>query len=170
MNRILHVAAGLTAMVSTSAQAAEPACVTRSEVNSVIAYFAPVLMDPVISTCKPHLAPDAYLLVGGRQIADSLALRKDAEWKVAKATFSRLFGDGKMNEMSDAMFQQMMTAKLSEGITGKLKPQECKDISTIGAKLAPLGADGLVDLVGEVLAVAMREGGRKAPFTICAAQ
>lgn len=169
MKSSLQVAAALAAMISTSAQAAQPACITRAEIKSVIAYFTPVLMEPVIATCKPHLAPDAYLLVGGKQIADSLAVRKDAEWKVAKSAMSRAFGDGKMGEIPDELMQTTLTAKFSEGIAGKLKPQECKDISTIAAKLAPLSPDNLVELVAEIAVVALRDGGRKAPVSICEA-
>ncbi|MFM6933051.1 MAG: hypothetical protein ACKOUT_12500, partial [Novosphingobium sp.] len=107
------------------------------------------------------------LLVGGCQIASSLSARKDAEWKVAKAAITRAFGDSKVGELPDELLQASLASKFSEGITGKLKAQECKDISSIAAKLSPLGTDGLVDLVAEVAVVALRDGGRKSPVTIC---
>lgn len=170
MKGIFRTAAALAAMVSTTAQAAEPACVTRAEVRSMAAYLMPVMVDPVIASCKPHLAPDAYLMVGGRQLVDSLAARKDSEWKVAKAAFSRAFGGGAMPDMPDDALQSILTAKLSQEFAGNLKPQECSDISAIAAKLAPMSPDNLVDLVAEVAVVALRDGGRKAGVKICPAQ
>ena len=157
MKATFRTAAALAALVSTSAQAAEPACFTRAEVNSLIAYVLPVAMDPVIASCRPHLASDAYLLSGGQRIAETLAARKDAEWKVAKAAVIRVWGSSKVTDMPDELLQASLTEKVTQELSGKLKARTCKDISTVAAKLSPLSPDQLVDLTGELLVVALRD-------------
>ncbi len=166
MKGTFRTAAALAAMVSTTAQAAEPACFTRAEVSSLITYFVPVMMEPMLASCKPHLAPDAYLLVGGQRISDSLAARKADEWKVAKSAAIRVWGDGKMADLPDDALQAGLNAKVVQEISGKLTPQECRDISAISAKLAPMSPDNLVDLVTEIAVIALRDG-RKAGVQIC---
>lgn len=169
MKGTFRTAAALAAMVSTTAHAAEPACFTRAEVTSLITYFVPVVMEPVIASCKPHLSSDAYLLVGGQRISDSLAARKDEEWKVAKSAAIRVWGGGKMANMPDAALQAGLEAKVIQEVSGKLKLQECKDISAISAKLSPMSPDNLVDLATEIVVVALRNS-NKAGVKICPAE
>lgn len=169
MKGTFRTAAALAAMVSTTAQAAEPACFTRAEVNSLIAYALPVVMDPVIASCRPHLASDAYLLSGGQRISEALAARKDVEWKAAKAAVMRVWGGSKALDMPDDVLQASLNDKVTKEITGKLKASECKDISSISAKLSPLSPDQLVDFAGEILVVALRGRKSKAGEMICPA-
>lgn len=162
MKAAFHTAAALAAMISTTAQAAEPVCMTRAEVNSVIAYALPVALEPVMTTCKEHLAPDAYLMVGGRQMADRLAAKKADYWKDAKAAVTRVWGGGKMLDMPDDALQATLALKVSQEISGKIKPQACKDISAIAARLAPLSPDETVALAAEIIIVAVRGRGKSA--------
>lgn len=169
MKATFRTAAALAALVSTSAQAAEPACFTRAEVNSLIAYALPVVMDPVIASCRPHLASDAYLLSGGQRISEALAARKDVEWKAAKAAVMRVWGGAKALDMPDDVLQASLNDKVTKEITGKLNARECKDISSVSAKLSPLSPDQLVDFAGEILVVAIRDRKSKAGEMICQA-
>ncbi|MEJ6009012.1 hypothetical protein [Novosphingobium aquae] len=169
MKAAFRTAAGLAALISTTAQAAEPACFTRAEVNSLIAYALPVVMDPMIASCRPHLASDAYLLSGGQRISEVLAARKDTEWKAAKAAVMRVWGGSKELDMPDNVLQASLNEKVTKELAGKLKASECKDISAIAAKLSPLSPDQLVDLAGEIIVVAVRDRKSKAGAMICQA-
>lgn len=169
MKATFRTAAALAALLSTTAQAAEPACFTRAEVNSLIAYALPVVMDPMIASCRPHLVSDAYLLSGGQRISEALAARKDTEWKAAKSAIMRVWGGSKMLDMPDEVLQASLSEKVTTEITGKLKASECKDISAISAKLSPLSPDQLVDLAGELIVVAIRSRKSKAGEMICQA-
>lgn len=166
MKNVFHAAAALAAMISTVAQAAEPVCMTRAEVNSVVAYALPVALEPVMTTCKQHLAPDAYLLVGGRQIAANLAAKKADHWQSAKAAVTRVWGGGKLLDMPDDALQATLATKVAQEINGKIKPRACKDISAISARLSPLSPDEMVALASEIIIVAVRGRG-KAGADIC---
>ncbi|MBN8841834.1 MAG: hypothetical protein J0H88_01200, partial [Sphingomonadales bacterium] len=110
MKRITMGIAAVAALVGTSSQAAAQSCITSAEMNGLVTYFLPQVVDKVIETCGAHVPPDSYLRtrLGGR--ADELRQSADTVWPLARAAFLKI-GGGK--EAKDA---QMMSELPDEAL------------------------------------------------------
>lgn len=161
---VLSVAAGAAALAGPSAQAATKPCLTPAEMNGLVAYFLPQVIDGVVETCRPHLPAGSYLLTGLDTRVAELRGNADAVWPLARAGFIKI-GSGKnpedgaaMLDMSDDELRATIDTGFVETLGIELKPGECADVNDISETLAPLSADQMVAFVAATFAAVSRGG------------
>jgi hypothetical protein len=158
---LFKLTAGLALGSVVPAQAAEPArCITPREMEGLISYFLPNVIDEVSGNCGAHLAPDSYLRAHLPQLASQLSQTKGAAWPVAKAAFLKMASPtdaqamtGLPDEALRPMVDQVMTQKISIPVTA----QVCGDVNDIAEALAPLSAEQSVHLLAVIFTAAARK-------------
>jgi hypothetical protein len=169
MRSILFKAATAAALfVTCGTQAAQAAqaqqCLTRPEVNGMVAYFLPSLLDTTIKTCSAQAADHSFLRTRAPQLVGELNGGRDAAWPMARAAFMKFAGDdgGEIGKMSDAVVKPFIEEAINGMVAQKITTRNCSDVDRVLTPLAPLPAANVVDLLTELLMVAAR-GDKKMP-------
>ena len=92
--RLILLGANLALTQAQVAQAAD--CLSEPEVNGLISFALPSVLDGTIKACKPHLAADGYFATRGGEFVARYAARK-GNWPIAKAAFLKLGTSGDAN-------------------------------------------------------------------------
>jgi hypothetical protein len=158
---LFNLAAGLALVSVMPAQAAEPAqCITPREMEGLISYFLPNVIDEVSANCSPHLAPDSYLRAKLPQLAGKLTLTRDTTWPIAKAAFLKMASpaDAKaMTGLPDEALRPMVDQVIGKRISIPVTAQVCGDVNDISDALAPLSAGQTVHLLAAIFTAAARK-------------
>ncbi len=165
---VLGVAAAAATLAGPAAQAATKTCLTPAEMNGLVTYFLPQVIDGVVETCSPHLPEDSYLRTGLTVRADELRGRADAVWPLARAGFIKI-GSGKnpgdaaaMLALSDNELREKIDVGFVETLGIDLKPGGCADVNDISETLASLSAAQMVEFVAVTFAAVSRGDKRMA--------
>lgn len=156
---------GLFALAtSQTAQAADTAtCLSQPEVEGIVAYALPLLVDAAVKTCAPRLSPDGYLATQGASLVQRYAARKATTWPIAKAALLKLTADdtGKnagnaalMRALPDSALQPFADVIVVQAITKAIKADDCAPIERITGLLAPLPPENTSALVTTIIALA----------------
>jgi len=160
MKRMAVGAAAVVALVgSTSAQAATKTCITPAEMNGLVAYFLPQVIDRVVETCASHLPPTSYLRTGLGARAVELRQQADAAWPLARSGFVKI-GSGAdekdVENLSDEAFRSLVDDGFVETLGIDIKPDTCAEVNDISEALAPLSTAQTVHLIAVTLTAAAR--------------
>jgi hypothetical protein len=171
MRKIATLCAAALAMVSATAQAAQP-CLTPAEATSLTAYALPALISGTTKRCAPSLAPSAFLRKGGTELATRYAARKAQNWPAAKAAFLKIGGKDDAStllaSLPDPSLQQMLDAIIEGMVAQEIPTERCSSIDRVIGLLAPLPAQNTAELIGVLLGFSSKTGGAKAgSFSIC---
>lgn len=158
--------AGVALCATVSAQAAEtPSCLNSREVNGLVAYFLPKVLDQVTKSCSATLPADSYVRARMPRLLAQLEDAREAAWPMAKSAFFKFSGSGDAKEMAGLsdkalrpLVDEVMETKLSIPIT----PSTCGDVNDILDALAPLSAEQTVHLAATILDITARKD-RKMP-------
>jgi hypothetical protein len=163
MNRPLFKLAAVMALGTfVPAQAAEPAarCIKPQEMEGLIAYFLPNVINEVSTNCGAHLPADSYIRAKLPLLAGQLTETKAAAWPVAKAAFLKMANPqdakamaGLPDEALRPMVDQVMAQKISIPVTAPV----CADANDISEALAPLSAAQSVHLLATIFSVVARK-------------
>lgn len=162
MKRIITSIAAAAALTGTSARAATETCITAGEMNGLVTYFLPQVIDKVVDTCGAHLPDSSYLRTSFGARADELRTEADAAWPQARAAFIKI-GGGKnakdaatMADLPDEALRPLVEVGLAQALGLDLKSSGCADVNDIGEALAPLNNAQMVHLIAVALAAAAR--------------
>lgn len=162
MKRIVTSIAAAIALTGTSARAATETCVTPAEMNGLVTYFLPQVVDKVVDTCSVHLPASSYLRTAFGARADELRKDADAAWPQARTAFIKI-GGGKnpkdvamMKDLPDEALRPIVEVGLADALGLDLKPGGCADVNDIGEALAPLSNGQMVHLIAVALTTAAR--------------
>ena len=161
MKRMAVGAAAAVALIgSTSARAATPTCVTPAEMNGLVTYFLPQVIDRVVETCGPHLSATSYLRTGLGARATELRQQADAAWPLARSGFIKIGSDGDdardIAAMPDAALRSVVDDSFVETLGIDIKPDTCAEVNDISEALAPLSTAQTVHLIAVTLTAAAR--------------
>ena len=154
--------AGAALVAAGPAQAQGMACVTPTEMEGLVTYFVPQVIDGVIETCAAHLPAESYVRAGLPSRAEELRGMSDAAWPAARSAFVKIGagenGDNveEMAEMPDEVLRPMLDIFLVEAMGLKLTPDSCGEVNDITQALAPLTGAQAAHLLAVTLSAAAR--------------
>lgn len=152
----------LALVVSGSARAAPTrTCMNPEEIRGFVGYVLPDVVSSVVSKCGPNLRTDGYFSTRGSQLAERLAVGKEASWPMARAAFRKMGGDFKGQpkaSLSERTIRSLIDNEMVAKLTTELPLTMCRDIETIVAPLDPLPAENMVQLLAAIFGVAGRKG------------
>ena len=177
MPRPAFIAAATLALLSAAqlqatqtAKAARVApCMTRPEVEGMVAYVLPAVLDSTIAKCRPELPASAYLIARAPRLSSDLAAGRESAWPMARQAFGKFGGGGKdsrmMAQMPDELLRPLISFALESELSPSIKPENCKDIDRVAAVLEPLPAANVVSLITELMVLGGRNDGK---LNVCA--
>ena len=164
---IALLAAG--SLTASAAAATAENCVTEAEGAAIMASLMPDLISGLSDKCAAHLPANSYLAQNGKALADRYKVLADQRWPTAKLAFGRMTGEPEMaDKLPDEFFRPMLGSMVGAELVKGVTPQDCGGASRILENLAPLPPENVANLVGAILALAEKDGGRKG-FKICKA-
>lgn len=173
---IRTVVTALALIASTSAAAATTPCLTQPEATAVAAFAMPSLLEEVARTCRPHLAADGFLAIGGPAMIGRYAAGKDAAWPLAKAAFLKIGAqrDPGMARLASAL-PDSAVKPMVEGLIGKtaaqsIKPADCATVETVASLVDPLPSENATQLLGLLASLASDRISYLAAFKLCPLQ
>jgi hypothetical protein len=156
------MAVGIALTVTTAAQAAPAAtCIDANEIKGFVGYVLPDVVGAVVAKCGPTLRPDGYVNARGSQLAERLAVGKEAAWPMARAAFRKMGGDFKGQPkagLSERTIRSLIDNEMVAKLTSELPLSMCRDIETVVAPLDPLPAENVVQFLAAIFGVAGRKG------------
>lgn len=171
---LFTLGAGLALAQGQAAFAAD--CLSEDEVNGLVGYALPSVIDGAMKACKPHLAANGYFAMRGGEFLNRYAARKNANWPVAKGAFLKLGGakDPKMTEtiksLPDTALQPFVEGMVSEMVGGEIKASQCTAIERGVRILAPLPPENTAELIAFVVVLADKpKNGKPSAMPICKA-
>ena len=156
------------------AQANAAGCLNETEVNALVGYALPSVIDGAMTACRPHLAPTGFFATRGSEFAGRYASRRVANWPGAKSAFLKL-GSAKDPSMSktigalpDSALQPFVDAMVSELVGDEIKPGQCIAIERGVRILSPLPAENTAELITFVLVLSDKpKPGKASAIPIC---
>lgn len=173
MRQFAYRTAAVLALISAGqAQAATASnCITRPEMQGLVAYFLPPVLGSAITSCEATLPAQSYLITKGPALVDQLATGKDAAWPAAKTAFIKMSGKGKdsglLERLPDEALRPLIEGIIETELLPSIKPGTCEDINRVAATLEPLPTANTVSMVAELLNIAARKDGK---FASCPVQ
>lgn len=172
----LAALAGLATGQATMAQTS--ACMTEAEVNGLVTYALPVVMDSAIKTCVPSLSPQGYFATQGPALVQRYAARKGGSWPAAKAALFKLGGDSKdpqtrdmIAKLPDDALRPFAEGLVAQKIAEAIKPDQCTALERASRLLSPLPPENTAELLTFIVILAEKpKPGKKSPLPICPAQ
>ncbi|WP_179504785.1 MULTISPECIES: hypothetical protein [unclassified Sphingomonas] len=166
-------------LASQCAQAAAPACLETADVNAMVSYALPAVMDSAMTYCAPHLAPQGFFAREGQGMVQRYALAKPAAWPRAKAALIKLAQTdqdktiAQMANLPDKALQPFADGMLGQMVTEALKPENCRPLEQMTRLLAPLPPEntaGLFTFIIRMVDTPSRKPGtqpRKSGLPLC---
>lgn len=160
---LFRIGAALALCASTQAQAAaSKTCLSNGEVEGLVGYVLPSVLDKVAGSCAAHVSRKGYMATRLPDLIDTIAAGRDAAWPQARAAFMK-FGGANDKEaaaafaaLSDDALRQIVDETFAEKLGMKVPPSACLDVEEVLETLEPLPAGNAVRLVTAVMMMAGR--------------
>lgn len=162
LRKLAGAAAALGLCLAGMAHAAEPParpCITRAEMQGMVAYFLPNVLAEVAAGCTPHLPPESHLRRGIAPLLQGLEQGREAAWPTARSAFFKMSGAGATPELarlSDRSLRPLVDEMLAEKMKIPVTAPVCGEVNDIIEALAPLDAPQTANLIATILAAAAR--------------
>lgn len=148
---------------------AEKACVTRPQLEALITYALPSIIEQVSRICAPSLKPDAFLRTSSSQLAAHYRADSERHWPVARSAVASLAGQD-ISGLGEQTEKAMVTSMVGIGIASAIKSKDCGDVDEVVELLSPLPAANLGRLTAMLAIIGSRDGEPgDSPFSICPA-
>ena len=156
-------------MTASATAATKSNCVTEAESAAIFASLMPDMIDGLRDKCAAHLPANAFLVVNGNLLVDRYKAHADQRWPAAKLAFGRMTGQEKMADaLPDEFFRPMLGSMVGSELLKDVKVEDCGGANRIIESLAPLPPENVAVMIGAILALAEKDGG-KSEFKICKA-
>lgn len=165
-------ALALAALVAAPSTPPPPPCLTRAEVADMTLAVLPVALDGAAEACRAVLPPGAFLLNGGRAMAERLKAGANAHWAGAMPALMKIAGSKDMPKgLQPDTVRALARDMLSSELRKSLKPADCGFVNEMTETLAPLSEDGIVRLVtaGLLIAAHAEKGPKRSMPALCPA-
>ncbi|MGH6787149.1 MAG: hypothetical protein ACREBO_09990 [Novosphingobium sp.] len=172
--RFLSAAPALALAFASTAQAAEPPCLTAAEFTAVSTYAMPGAIEAVAERCAPQLGASAFLKTDSKRLAARYAATSQAAWPRAKAAFLKVGGSGNpeavrlFGAMPDDTLQPMVDGVLASAIAQKLPTDRCTAIDRLVRLLSPLPPENTAELIALAAGLGAKSDKAKVgQFSLC---
>lgn len=159
-----RIAAAVALMATGSASAAAQglvkpgACITRPQMEALVAYSLPGAIDAVALRCQATLPPDAYLRRSAGTLASRYRADADRHWPGARGAVARLMGSEVGDALDETTEKAMLAAMTGVAIAGQIKPKDCGRVSEVLEILSPLPALNVAKLTTLLVMVGTKAG------------
>ena len=174
MRRVFSGAVALGVCAASSAQAAEPPCLTPTEFTALSSYALPSAIRGATARCAGTLPASAYLRSSGEMLARKYDGRKAAVWPTTKAAFIRVGSvmspqtSEVFKSMPDGSLQPIVDSLLTTTVEQKLPLDRCVALDRLAMLLAPLPPENTAEIFGLAAGLYARDGRSKlGPFSVC---
>lgn len=174
--RIAGLALALTALTAaTAARAAEP-CLTENEMNQLLLFALPEVLDGASSACKPTLGAGSFLVQDNGALIGRYREAQGPAWPVAREAMMKIPGftgeDHKMQKtmrsLPDDAIKPMISGIVRQMVAQGVKPADCATIDQAARLLAPLPAENMAGLFTLIVRkVDHPTGNRKSRLPLC---
>ena len=174
MPRFLLAAPALALAFATTAQAAEPPCLTAGEFTAVSTYALPGAIEAIAERCAPQLGAGAFLKTDLKRLAARYSATSRAAWPGAKAAFLKVGVGGNPEAaslfagMPDDTLRPMVNGVLASAIAQKLPTDRCTAIDRLVRLLSPLPPENTAELIALAAGLGAKSGKAKVgQFSLC---
>ncbi len=170
---VIAAAAMLSLVASSSPALAAPVCIARAELQPLVRYALPSVIEGGRQRCQATLPRDAFLRTDAIAMVQRYRNDSLAVWPAAKAAFLRISAAGKdadmlIAAMPDAAMQSTVDTLVQGLVVAQLPSNRCDEIDRLARDVAPLPARNTADLITLFIELYARgKGGKLGPFTIC---
>lgn len=176
MKRLSLLAPALALCAATTAEAAEPPCLTPAEFTALSGYALPSAIRAAAARCAGTLPANAYLRASGEGLARKYDARKAATWPAAKAAFIRVGMAMSpqtaevFKSMPDAQLQPIVDTLLTSTVGQKLPLDRCGSLDRLVMLVSPLPPQNTAELFGLAAGLYAQDGRAKlGQFSVCKA-
>ena len=160
---LFRIGAALALCASTQAQAAAgQTCLSAHEIEGLVGYVMPAVLDKVAGSCAPHVSGKGYMATRLPDLIGTFASGRDAAWPQARAAFMKFGGAGDKSAaaafaaLPDDALRQIVDQTFAEKLGMKVPPSACLDVEDILETLEPLPAGNAVRLITAIFMMAGR--------------
>ena len=161
-HRMLAACAALLALTASEAASAQKAaCFSERDVNSLISFALPVVIESTMKACQSHLSAQGYFATQGDGLVQRYAARKGPAWPAAKSTLLRIGAKdeklkGLISGLSDQALQPFAEGMIGQAIAKEIKPQICPTVERMTRLLSPLPPENTVEFLSFTVMLAAR--------------
>ena len=157
----LAAALGLLSMSGAALGQVQATCVTDSEARSLFTYMLPEALNGAMTSCKPVLAANTYLVSQGPAMIARYRAAAASHWPSARAAFFKIGMDGKadkdvaevLGKMPDSALRPFVDQAMA-GFVGKdVKQSQCPAIDRLAAAMAPFSPEATAELIAALMAL-----------------
>ncbi|AGH47956.1 hypothetical protein G432_01140 [Sphingomonas sp. MM-1] len=158
------------AAAATMAKQNDPAsCITRPQLEALMTYALPSVLEGMGNRCSGTLAPNAFLRQSGPALAERYRAESERHWPVARTAMTSLMGQD-MAGLGDTTEKAMVTSIVGVAIAETIKPKDCGDVNEAVELLSPLPAENLGRLTAMLMILGSKDSAPgESPFAICPA-
>ncbi|WP_380877037.1 hypothetical protein ACFB49_11180 [Sphingomonas sp. DBB INV C78] len=144
-------------------------CITRPQLEALITYALPALIDGVADKCSATLAPDSFLTRSGPGLAQRYRAESDRHWPMARSAVASMAGE-ELGRLGEATQKTMVSTLVGAAISEAIKPKDCPAVNEAVELLSPLPADNLGRLTAMLAILGSKDDKPgESPFPICPA-
>jgi len=152
---------GLLSLSGPALAQSQATCVTESEARSLFTYMIPEALNGAMTTCKPVLAGNSYLVSQGPNMVARYRAAAASHWPGARAAFFKIGMDGKadkdvaevLGKMPDSALKPFVDQALA-GFVGKdVQQSQCPAIDRLVAAMAPYAPETTAELIAALMAL-----------------
>lgn len=163
------VPAGAAVKQGQPLPAAEKACMSRPQLEALITYALPSIIDQLARSCAPSLKPDAYLRMSSGELSARYRTDSEQYWPTARGAVNALTGQD-VSVLGEDTEKAMVTSMVGVGIASAVKPTDCGAVNEAIELLSPLPARNLGRLTAMLAIIGSKDGKPgDSPFAICPA-
>ena len=166
---LLATAPAHSGKAATQSKDTDKGCMTRPQMEGLITYALPTLIETIAKVCGGSLAPDAFLRTSSGTLAQRYRADSARHWPMARAAVVALAGQD-LSVLGEETEKAMVTSMVGIGIAGAIKPKDCGDVNQALELLSPLPAQNLGRLTAMLVILGSKDDrpGENA-FAICPA-
>ena len=159
-----------TAAPAAKAQASDAApCMTRPQLEALITYALPTVIEGVATKCAGTLGAGSYLRRSGATLAARYRADSDRQWLMVRAAVSAMVGP-KLGGIGETMQKSLVSTMAGAAIVDSIAAKDCGSVNEAVELLSPLPAENLGRLTALLAVLGMKDDkpGENA-FAICPA-
>ncbi|MGZ8286030.1 MAG: hypothetical protein ACXW27_03630 [Allosphingosinicella sp.] len=137
----------IAALLAAPAQKTAPPCLTQAQVEDITLFALPPLLEAMASRCGPSLPANAYLLNGGRALAEQLGAESASRWAGASAALSVVAKEKFPESLSEPTARGLVRDLAANELLKKATPEDCARIDHLADLLSPLPPRNLAGIV-----------------------
>lgn len=153
------------AMSATPARAG--ACLNRAEMEGLITFSLPVVVDRLSTQCRPTLPATAPLIQSGRLIAAKYQVEADVAWPDARKAFDKMSGVPLSGLLGQEAMRALVRSAISDDIARDVKPEDCGIIDRVVDVLQPLPTRNMAVLLSSLVELGDRKKVTPRQFKLC---